>query len=190
HATEVDPDDLVKFVDFVFVSGRQLSFDPGVVEESIDATEIVQRRLHIASGRRFVGDIGKVSLETLRRCARVLPSQFHHPPVKAFFVDIDQQDRGTLTSENFAGGEANGARRAGDDNRLAFVAHHVPPLRNGSVIRNQASFGVSSLRKLRASSGVSVAAIGIVPKTLPLSTRSVPWRSILLICMSSDLSAA
>ena len=42
----------------------------------------------------------------------------------------------------------------------------------------------------RASSGVSVAAIGIVPNTLPLSTRLSPWRSTLVTCISSDLSAA
>src|SRR5690606_13848934 len=106
-------------------------------------------------------------------------------------VDVDQHDPRALAGEDLASGEADCPGGAGDQHRLAFVAlHDFSPLRNGSVSRNHASFGVSSLRKLRASSGVSVAAIGIVPKTLPLSTRLSPWRSTLVTCISSDLSAA
>src|SRR5690606_30560710 len=112
------------------------------------------------------------------------------PCPQARLVHIDQHEFGAFAVEDFSGCEADRAGGAGDDDDLAFVAHHLPPVRNGSVSRNQVSFGVSSLRKLRASSGVRVALIGIVPKTLPLSTRLSPWRSTLLTCISSDLSAA
>ena len=61
--------------------------------------------------------------------------------------------------------------------------------RNGMVIRNSTSWTLSSLNAARACSGVSVALIGMVPKTLPLSTKSLPFRSIAETCISSLLSA-
>ena len=81
------------------------------------------------------------------------------------FRDINQHHLRALTAENFGSRKADCARSAGDDDRGALVAHGYFPLvlRNGSVRMNSASFGVSSLRNARASSGLSVAVIGMVP---------------------------
>src|SRR5690606_37990215 len=181
----------VKLVDVVFVSRGELAFDAGVVEEAVDLAEDVERRLDIVLDLIFIGAVCDMHKSALCRTFRYVEiDQPTHPLLQSFAIDVDQHDARPLAQEYLRGGEADAARRTSDDDRVAFVAHHFPPLRNGSVSRNQASFGVSSLRKLRASSGVSVAAIGIVPKTLPLSTRLSPWRSTLVTCISSDLSAA
>src|SRR5690606_10209771 len=158
---------------------------PGVVEEPVDPAEVRHRLGGVVAHRALLGAIGEMG-DRLVACVPELRDALREP----LAVDVDQHQPGAFAGQDLAGGEPDRAGGAGDDDGAVLVAHHFPPLRNGSVSRNQTSFGVSSLRTLRASSGVRVALIGIVPKTLPLSTRLSPWRSILLTCISSDLSAA
>src|SRR5690606_30673645 len=108
-------------------------------------------------------------------------------------IDIDQHHLRTFTREYLRRGIADRAGRAGDEHGLSIMAfsHFLAfALRNGRVRRNRISLGESSLNASRACSGVSVALIGMVPKTLPLSTRLSPFRSIAVTFISSLLSAA
>src|SRR5690606_19828310 len=171
--------------DVVFVGRGEVAFDPGVVEEPVDPSEGRHGRLGIAAHRALLGAVREVG-------DRIVPGvdELRSPLLQPLAVDVDQHDPGAFAREDLRGGEADRPGTAGHDHRLALVAHPYPPFRNGSVSRNHTSRGVSSFRNARASSGVSVAAIGIVPNTLPLSTRLSPWRSTLVTCISSDLSAA
>jgi hypothetical protein len=186
HPAQVYIQHPIEHRDIVFVGRGEIAFDPGIVEEPVDPAHRFERGLGIALNLRFIGAIGVV---TEHRVPGI--GQRPDPLFQPFGVDVDQHHLRAFAGEDFAGRIANRPGRASHQHGLAFVAFHLAaPLRKGRVSMNKASRGVSNFRKARACSGVRVALIGMVPKTLPLSTSSSPLRSILLTSISSDLSEA
>jgi hypothetical protein len=147
HAAQVHAQHLVEHRDIVFVRRREVTFDPGVVEEPVDPAPGVHRGAGVAFDRRVVGAVGEMADDVVT--ARLQPCSAVREPVAG---DVDQHHFRPFTGEYFRGGEADRPSGARHHHRLAFVAHHLAPLRKGRVSRNRISLGVSSLNAARACS--------------------------------------
>ncbi|MCY1176665.1 hypothetical protein D9M73_169460 [compost metagenome] len=88
--------------------------DAGTVDQPVEATECLDRRLHRRFCRRFVADVGD---NALRAQALGLGRD-------GFGIHVHQHYLGTGCHEHFSGGRTEAGGTAGDEKNLVFDLHH------------------------------------------------------------------
>jgi hypothetical protein len=122
HAAQVHRDQAVELRDVVLVDRRELAFGAGVVEQPVDASEGVDRGLHVALHVVIAADVGADAHDARsERGYRCFARR------ETLAVNVDDEQVGALLGEHAGGSKADAAGAARDDHRLAREDPHGAP---------------------------------------------------------------